>query len=218
MRSWGVNWMLQYLDNKLPKNPCSDSPETRPPLWGVSRMIDGGATCPPFNAAQRCCVAVNSWLLFYFLFVFTPPDQIYCVISSSTTSKLAHHCQGGNKLEQSLIASRVNGRKWVGCGRKPHIPANCTNAQEANCQFDGMFSLSNWSWANWKNRQKPDRGGGVWEIASFEVGDWPFVDGKSLQAIGGRKGGVKKTKWHTESSSLPCITQGWISYCTFCLL
>lgn len=150
--------MLQYLDNKLTKNPCSDRPETWPPLWGASQMIDGGATCPPFNAARRCCVAVNSWLLFYFLFVFTPPDQIYCVISSSTTSKLAHHCQGGNKLEQSLIASGVNGRKWVGCGRKPHIPANCTNAQEANCQFDGMLSLSNWSWANWKNRQKP-----VWQ-------------------------------------------------------
>lgn len=42
-------------------------------------------------------------------------------------------------------------------------------------------------------RSLSDRGGGVWEIASFEVGDWPFVDGKSLQAIGGRKGGGKKT-------------------------
>lgn len=141
---------------------------------------------------QLSSATLQLTLDFSFLFVFTPPDQIYCMISSSTTSKLAHHCQGGNKLEQSLIASRVNGRKWVGCGRKPHIPANCTNAQEANCQFDGMLSLSNWSWANWKNRQRPDRGGGVWEIASFEVGNWPFVDGKSLQAIGGRKGGGKK--------------------------
>lgn len=49
----------------------------------------------------------------------------------------------GSNLEQSLIASGVNGCKWVGCGGKPHIPANCTNAQEANCQFDGMLSLSN---------------------------------------------------------------------------
>lgn len=133
--------MLQYLDNKLPKNPCSDSPETWPPLWGASRVIDGGPHA--HRLTQLSGATLQLTLDFSFLFVFTPPDQIYCMISSSTTSKLAHHCQGGNKLEQSLIASRVNGRKWVGCGRKPHIPANCTNAQEANCQFDGMLSLSN---------------------------------------------------------------------------
>lgn len=65
--------------------------------------------------------------------------QICCSISSLCHLQLYHHCQGGNNLEQSLIASGVNGRKWVGCGGKPHIPANCSNTQEANCQFDGVL-------------------------------------------------------------------------------
>lgn len=65
------------------------------------------------------------------------------VISSPATSSILLVAAEGNNLEQSLIASGVNGRKWVGCGGKPHIPANCSNAQEANCQFDGTLSLSN---------------------------------------------------------------------------
>lgn len=64
-------------------------------------------------------------------------DEISCTISSSATSNFVITAKG----EQSLIASGLNGRKWVGCGGKPHIPANCSNAREANCQFDGMLSL-----------------------------------------------------------------------------
>lgn len=67
---------------------------------------------------------------------------MYCAMSVSTASNFLIAAKGNN-LEQSLIASGVNGRKWVGCDGKPHIPANCSNAQEANCQFDGMLSVSN---------------------------------------------------------------------------
>lgn len=57
--------------------------------------------------------------------------------------KLSPNSQEGKQCGTTLIACGVNGWKWAGCGRKPHIPVNCSNAQEANCQFDGILFLSN---------------------------------------------------------------------------
>ena len=45
-----------------------------------------------------------------------------------------------------------------------HIPTNCTNAQEANRHFNGVYLQSNWCGTNWENKLTA-----VWCV---NRGDW----------------------------------------------
>lgn len=152
-----VKLMLQPLENKA---PCSE------PSSYLRVSCCGSDWWRQRLKTIKVAPVFTLWLLFFFFLFLHGGDT-----ALPTTSKLSHQChrgeQSGTIVNCICTLMAVNGLDVAG---NPHIPANCCNAQEDNCQFDGVLSLSNWSWANWKKRlvlKKKKRRGG--EIASVDL-------------------------------------------------